>query len=344
MSVRASGKSCPVWPGPLSLPLGFPLIRHALFWPMLLTPANVIELSKSLAEASALGTRISGFDLSAIAGLIEYMPADMTITVQTGMRLADLQSEAAKNRQWLPIDPPHPERVTVDQLLNRNLSGPRRFGCGTIREHLIGMKAVLSDGRVIHNGGRVVKNVAGFDLCKLFVGSHWTLGVMVEATFKLRPLAAREVFVETHLDNVTDASVAIQRLLDLGVTPVALDLYSAQLPKCTLVAAFAGEAEEVDWQLEQLKTAGTYGAASLSHEELFWNDSRPVYRASFLPSTLPDQIAQIHPHSFVARAGNGAIYYRGDSPPPKNAAPDALSRRLKETFDARNVLPDFPTT
>src|SRR4051812_36171687 len=111
---------------------------------MILASANIIELSKALAEATASGTRIRGFDLSAMARSLEYHPEDMTITVQSGMHLADLQSEAAKNGQWLPIDPAHPERVTVDELLNRNLSGPRRFGYGTIREHLIGMKAVLS--------------------------------------------------------------------------------------------------------------------------------------------------------------------------------------------------------
>src|SRR5205085_1621980 len=80
-----------------------------------------------------------------------------------------------------PNRSPAPEQITISQLLNGNLSGPRRYGYGTIREHLLGLTAVLPDGRVIHNGGKVVKNVAGFDLCKPFVGSRSTLGVSVAA-------------------------------------------------------------------------------------------------------------------------------------------------------------------
>src|SRR3954465_10813097 len=143
----------------------------------------------------------------------------MTVTVQTGALLADLQKQLASRGQWLPIDPPHAERVTIDELLNRNLSGPRRFGYGTIREHLLGSTAVLADGRIIHNGGKVVKNVAGFDLCKLFVGSRWTLGVIVEATFKLWPIPGEAIFVRGQFGNVAESGPVIEAVVDSEITP-----------------------------------------------------------------------------------------------------------------------------
>src|SRR5438552_3360089 len=107
----------------------------------------------------------------------------MTVTVETGLTLAALQARLAERGQWLPIDPPNPQTATLADILNANGSGPHRFGFGTIREHLLGLTVALADGRLIHSGGKVVKNVAGYDLCKLFVGSHGTLGVAVEATF-----------------------------------------------------------------------------------------------------------------------------------------------------------------
>src|SRR6267378_4386008 len=160
---------------------------------MILRASTVAEVSDTLAGACASKSRIESVDLRAMSNILEYRPEDMTVTIHTGISLAVLQTQLANRGQWLPIDPPNPERLTIDELLNRNLSGPRRFGYGTIREHLIGLTAVLADGRIIHNGGKVVKNVAGFDLCKLFVGSHWSLGIIVEATFKLRPLPPRVV-------------------------------------------------------------------------------------------------------------------------------------------------------
>src|ERR1041385_4827292 len=173
---------------------------------MILRVNSLAELSSFLAKASSVASRVEAVDMRRLNNLLEYRPEDMTVTLQTGILLADLQKQLASHGQWLPIDPPHPERLTIDELLNRNLSGPRRFGYGTIREHLLGITAVLADGRVIHNGGKVVKNVAGFDLCKLFVGSHWSLGIIVEATFKVRPLPGRELFLAARLNAVSDAA------------------------------------------------------------------------------------------------------------------------------------------
>src|SRR5262249_42814250 len=152
---------------------------------MELKATTVAELSKLLASANARGEKIASFDLSALNRLLEHKAEDMTATVEAGSTLTALQRELAKRGQWLPVDPPNAERLSIGALLSTNANGPRRFGFGTARDYLIGMTAVLADGRVIHAGGKVVKNVAGYDLMKLFIGSRGSLGVIVEATFKV---------------------------------------------------------------------------------------------------------------------------------------------------------------
>src|SRR3954452_4036908 len=95
---------------------------------MILRPGNVAELAQSLAQAHAAAAPVGTVDLGAMSELLEYHPEDLTVTVQAGAKLLDLQAELARHRQWLPIDPPNPTDVTIDQVLNENLSGPRRFG------------------------------------------------------------------------------------------------------------------------------------------------------------------------------------------------------------------------
>ena len=142
---------------------------------MKLQPDSIEHLQKLLPQA----VNITDANLSAIDKLIEHVPEDMTTTVQAGMMLATFQEQLATNGQWLPVDPPHADNLSIGKLLSTNANGPRRFGFGTIRDWLIGLAFVLPDGQLVRNGGKVVKNVAGFDLCRLFVGSHGTLGMIV---------------------------------------------------------------------------------------------------------------------------------------------------------------------
>src|SRR5438874_79084 len=115
-------------------------------------PASVQQLSAELARASAQGEKGLRFNLAALARILEYTPEDMTVTVEAGITLADLQLRLAQHGQWLPIDPPNPGTITIADILNANASGPRRLGYGTIREHLLGITVVLADGRIIHSG------------------------------------------------------------------------------------------------------------------------------------------------------------------------------------------------
>ncbi|HTD87426.1 MAG TPA: FAD-binding oxidoreductase [Candidatus Binatia bacterium] len=259
------------------------------------------------------------------ARILEYHPEDMTITAEAALLLSDLQAELKGGGQWLPVDPPFPERTTISELLSKNLSGPRRYAFGTIREHLLGLSARLADGRVIKSGGKVVKNVAGYDLHKLFVGSRDTLGTILQATFKVRPLPEKEVVLRATWD-------VLDKVLDSDLTPVLLDLIPAHV-----VIGFAGTNAEVDWQIGLARSLGITEPANLDYEREFWSLEPGPQKVSVLPSRLMEAVKEISAESFVARAGNGVIYYRGGKPPTARA-PDELSTRLKSVFDPENKL------
>src|SRR5688572_17756375 len=169
-------------------------------------------------------SKISTMDLQHMNRVLELAPQDMVVTVEAGISLAALQTELGAHGQWLPIDPPHADEVSIHEILSKNLSGPRRFGCGTIREHLIGMKVALADGRIIKSGGKVVKNVAGYDLAKLFIGARDSLGIIVEATFKLRPLPETEKIVCAQIP-LAGVAPMLRSIMDSNLTPVIVDAY-----------------------------------------------------------------------------------------------------------------------
>jgi glycolate oxidase FAD binding subunit len=124
--------------------------------------------------------------------ILAHEAADMTVTVESGITVAALAGALAAQQQWLPLDPAHAREMTVGGLVAADRCGPLRFAYGKVRDWLIGLRVVTADGEIIRGGGRVVKNVAGYDLPKLFAGSFGTLGVIVEATFKVRPLPEAE--------------------------------------------------------------------------------------------------------------------------------------------------------
>lgn len=329
---------------------------------MTLQPASLADLSRLLAECHTAKHPVTSVDLSALAAVREYTPEDMTVTVEAGMNLAELQCLLAERGQWLPIDPPHAYRVTIHQLLSENLSGPRRCGFGTIREHLIGLEAVLADGRVTHSGGRVVKNVAGYDVMKLFVGARDSLGIISAATFKLRPLPAAEEFASVNFNTLDEALATVESVLSSPLTPVALDLDNLQVVpgqpfKFTLCAAFAGTEEEVAWQRAEAARLGFPASTSppatglragvrptpLPRDGIFWNDpSALVSHCSVLPSNLGAALASLAQTPFIARAANGIIHHRGTPQPRAVASPSMLTQRLKDTFDPNHTLPAVP--
>ena len=126
--------------------------------------------------------------LDKLSRLVEHDDANLTATVEAGMTCAAFQRALAARRQFLPVDPPRPERATLGGLAAANINGPRRALYGGMRDLVIGMKMVLATGERVKTGGKVVKNVAGYDLAKLFIGSLGTLGVITELTYRVSPL------------------------------------------------------------------------------------------------------------------------------------------------------------
>ncbi len=133
--------------------------------------------------------------LDRLNALIEHDDANLTSTLQAGMRIAALQQFLARRTQFLALDPPRPAQATVGGMVAANLNGPRRMLYGGVRDQVIGMKVVLASGEQVKAGGKVVKNVAGYDMCKLFTGSLGTLGVITEITFRMAPVPERSATV-----------------------------------------------------------------------------------------------------------------------------------------------------
>lgn len=322
----------------------------SLLWvSMILEPHSLDGLSRELAAAHAARQKISAVRLGALSRLVEHTPEDMTATVEGGMILRAFQEQLAERGQWLPMDPPQPDSLTIEELLAADASGPRRFGYGTVRDYLIGIRVVLPDGRIIKAGGNVVKNVAGYDLCKLFIGSRGTLGVIVEATFKLRPLPEAERFVEAEFDSLSGADQFLESVRGSALNPVVLDLHhlaalhGPSSGTYTVVLGFAGAREDVDFQSGQAAELGARVPSGLDYEREFWRHGSPgkARRVSVLPSEIANTVRGLGGVPFVARAGNGVIWYRGGPDPVQTELPLALLRRVKDGFDPNRILPDL---
>src|SRR5919202_2840773 len=150
--------------------------------------------------------------------IVEHVPGDQVVRVQAGMRLQDLQERLAGSDQMLGIDTPE-EGATIGGVVAANSSGPRRHRYGTIRDLIIGITVVLSDGTVAKAGGKVVKNVAGYDLPKLFTGSLGTLGIIAEVTFRLHPLPQEVRSVSFSLPTTAALNELVLKILDSTLIP-----------------------------------------------------------------------------------------------------------------------------
>ncbi|MEE2948126.1 MAG: FAD-binding oxidoreductase [Verrucomicrobiota bacterium] len=298
---------------------------------MTLKPGSIPELQELLPQSQ----RVDEVSLEAVAQLIEHVPGDMTATVQAGMSLADFQAHLAEAGQWLPVDPPDPETVTIGGLLAKNLNGPRRFGCGTVRDWLIGVAVVLADGRLIRNGGKVVKNVAGFDLCRLFIGARDTLGIIVEATFKLLPLPEAEVYLAKPCESLAQAETVLEEIWDSDLQPTVLDLQRINGTPLMVIVGFAGPSADVEAQSGTVLEIGFNASASLDYDAQFRSTASSF--TSVLPGNLITTLQSLGDVSFVARAGNGVIYH-ASAEPAKLPSPD-LQKRVKEMFDPEGILP-----
>jgi glycolate oxidase FAD binding subunit len=170
----------------------------------------------------AVATNASRVSVRALDAVVAYEPNDLVVAVQVGMRLGELQRRLAAHNQWLPIDPPYAD-ATLGGIIASNSAGPRRLGYGTIKDYILGLRTANATGIVTKSGGRVVKNVTGYDLHRLHVGAFGTLGVLVEVNLKVVP---RPDVIGVVVLGFSSLAQAHGRLLEIAASslrPVALE-------------------------------------------------------------------------------------------------------------------------
>ncbi len=210
---------------------------------LIVYPSSSDEISEILRVANeegysicpwSQGTKIEignipkGLDIvlstSRLIRIVEHDHANLTVTVGSGVKLSDLQNVLEDKKQFLPVDPMFSSMCSVGGVISSNSNGPRRLRYGSVRDLVIGIKAVLPTGEKIKSGGKVVKNVAGYDMCKLFIGSFGTLGVITEVTFKLYPLPELEKTVLVSFDESVEAFELASSILDSVIFPSSLSV------------------------------------------------------------------------------------------------------------------------
>jgi glycolate oxidase FAD binding subunit len=293
--------------------------------------SSVEDASAALAEAYRERRTVRiGEDLTAhgLNRVLEHDPGDLTCTVEAGVRLSELRAVLGAAGQRLSLDPPGDP--TVGALLAHNLSGPLRHRFGAPRDLVLGVTVVLADGTVANAGGKVVKNVAGYDLARLVCGSEGRLAFIVRASFRLHPLpkAARTLVVETE-----GTALVVSRLLRSQLQPSALDV----LHPGRVAILFEGSPRAVEAQLAQ--AASLVGGTEA--EEDVWEESRrrqalAAFRVHFAPRDLADALpsggeAVIRPAAGVAY---GLARITDDTPPGVRRLFDAI----REQFDPAGVL------
>jgi glycolate dehydrogenase FAD-binding subunit len=309
------------------------------------TPASVDEAAEAMARAARDRLRLAfvgggtepgpgrprpvdaTLRTGGMARVLEYAPADMVLTAEAGVTLAQLQAVARENGQTLALDPPRPERATVGGLVATGAFGPRRARYGAVRDLIIGVCLVRADGVVARGGGKVVKNVAGFDLPKVACGSFGTLGLVASATFRLHPLPE------------ASATVLAPGLPAGEVVALLAALRRAQLEPSSVVALWAGDGRYdvgvrfegfgrgVEQQAARLLTLAR--GERLADDAAFWrrhDDTRTAgplrVRLATLPSRLPAVDALLRPvlgglrgaaFAWYATLGVGFVSGEGES-------------------------------
>ena len=361
------------------------------------TPTTAAEVAEIVAAGRPLevvsgGTkrsvgRVRGAEavlsLAALNQVVDYAPEELVLTAQPGVSIATLEALVAAHGQMLPFEPPHLERLlgadgqaTLGGVLAANLSGPRRIRAGAARDHVLGIAAVTGRGEIIKAGGRVVKNVTGYDLSKLIAGSWGTLAVLTEVTIKVLPapraeaslllsgLDARracaamalamnaplEVSAVAHLPHEADGAVTAFRLEGFAASVAARSESLA-----SLLRAY-GTPEILDPGLSRALWA------RVREVEMFQGDPRPLWRLSVPPADgwrvgealpgdaiydwaggqvwLASEAAESQVRAAVRALGGHAVLFRGDGRAfePVDGALARLTDRVKAAFDPNGVL------
>jgi glycolate dehydrogenase FAD-binding subunit len=200
-----------------------------------------------------------GISMVRLARIVAHEPHDMTVVAESGITVGKLNATIASTRQRLPVDPCRPELTTLGSIVGASHSGPLRLSEGTSRDLLIGVRFVGHGGKLVHGGGRVVKNVAGYDLMKLMGGSFGTLGILTELTFKVRPVPPEYCLAVIPYERAADAFAAAQ-ILNESLPLANLDLLSPALAarfnsttQYLVLAGFSGSPLEIGYQAERIR-------------------------------------------------------------------------------------------
>jgi glycolate oxidase FAD binding subunit len=319
-------------------------------------PASVEEVAEVVRRAAAAGQAVYpfcgrtmldyglppqrpgiGIDLRALDQVIDYPARDMTITVQAGITVARLQEILRAENQQLPIDVPCADRATLGGALATNVSGPRRYGYGTLRDYVLGISVVNDEGRETKAGGRVVKNVAGYDLCKLYVGALGTLGVITQATLKHKPLPEAQALLSAGVARGEEVAPVLDALHESQTRPVYIELLNeaatralnprlGDAPGWSLIVGYDGNAAAVGWQTEQcrrelsselvpdlaVRTSDDGGAIRQALTDFpVWPEAAVTFKANLLPSATAGFCRRAEELSdrllLQAHAGNGIV-------------------------------------
>ena len=296
--------------------------------------------------------------------VIDYPARDMTITVGAAMTVGQLQDVLRHENQQLPIDSANDE-MTIGDLGAFDISGPRQYGYGTLRDYVIGIEASDGIGRVFHAGGRVVKNVAGYDLCRLLIGAEGKLGKLRQLTFKLKPLPVEQHLSVAAFRTLKDLDSALERLNLSSTTPQILDVFNSPaarklLPamdsalasekisssESFLVLGFDGLRKGCDWQTKALaeELHGTASSVtSVARSEAMTTYCRAAMQFSACDTarqkgwsakviTLPSRVVAVLQIAMdlgllaCGRAGNGIVYLGAESAADGGMVRDRLTR------------------
>jgi glycolate oxidase FAD binding subunit len=278
-------------------------------------------------------------ELAGLNRVVDYTPRDMTIVVEAGVRMSDLVATLAAEGQHLPIDVPRAGEATIGGVVATNWNGPRRYGYGTIRDYVIGIDAVDGRGTAFKGGGRVVKNVAGYDFCKLLTGSLGTLAVITQVALKVKPQVESAGTVVGECADLAVAESALERLAMLETPPMSIDLlvgsgWSEAGAKIQIAVRLEGTQQEVTWLTSEVErefaTAGCSASHSLNESQAaqLWNrqvefadrgvadgDKSPiVLKISVPPSAVTAVVRELLAADsncvIQAHAGNGIVVAR----------------------------------
>lgn len=310
----------------------------------------IYPLGGGTALSYGLAARTPGWGLStaSLNKVVDYPARDLTITVEAGITIAELQKVLAAEGQHLPVDVAQPDDATLGGAIAVNMSGPRRYGHGTLRDYVIGITAVDGRGQEFHAGGRVVKNVAGYDFCKLLVGSLGTLAVVTQVTLKVKPVPTSAAWLAVDTTTFEQAEITLAAVAASRTTPTAVEFLAGsgwngeaddiggELSESAgrVLIGFEGTAAETGWITSKLQeelsgpqrmrvfAEGAASAALLARLTSFGCEASSaasplVLKCNVRPSRLMELVAEVRKlfpsAGLLAHAANGILLIRFDN-------------------------------